>query len=266
MNDCLLDTAPGTTLFGIVPIADNPPGNSNIVVNGIVQVEKIRNARDYIALRQGDDIGYSPVEGEIETKLFLDFMQEAIRSGTSLSSNQTFIDMASEWNPKARGKENGIYKKTAVLLARRYKRWRKNSSKREAINAPESRQLLNALEHVPLNVTAEINDLMQPEDNPFSNLDHDIEAGNNDSQPLHIPRPATVRPVDVQRSYKKCRKCSDPTCKGGYSGICKVHNPGRKRTCAMAFKRKCGICKQQSCKGTNNRKKCPHFKEEHDRL
>jgi hypothetical protein len=266
MNDCLLDTAPGTTLFGIVPIADNPPGNSNIVVNGIVQVEKIRNTRDYIALRQGDDIGYSPVEGEIETKLFLDFMQEAIRSGTSLSSNQTFIDMASEWNPKARGKENGIYKKTAVLLARRYKRWRKNSSKREAINAPESRQLSNALEHVPLNVTAEINDLMQPEDNPFSNLDHDFEAGNNDSQPLHIPRPATVRLVDAQRSYKKCRKCSDPTCKGGYSGICKVHNPGRKRTCATAFKRKCGICKQQSCKGTNNRKKCPHFREEDDRL
>ena len=80
MNDCLLDTAPGTTLFGIVPFADNPPGNSNIVVNGIVQVEKIRNARDYIALRQGDDIGYSPVEGEIETKLFLDFMQEASNS------------------------------------------------------------------------------------------------------------------------------------------------------------------------------------------
>ena len=80
MTDCLLDTAPGTTLFGIVPFADNPPGNSNIVVNGIVQVEKIRNARDYIALRQGDDIGYSPVEGEIETKLFLDFMQEASNS------------------------------------------------------------------------------------------------------------------------------------------------------------------------------------------
>ena len=39
INDCLLDTAPGTTLFGIVPIANNLPGNSNIVVNGILQVE-----------------------------------------------------------------------------------------------------------------------------------------------------------------------------------------------------------------------------------
>ena len=96
---------------------------------------------------------------------------------------QTFIDMASEWNPSAKGKENGICQKSSVHLARRYKRWRKNSSKGEAINAPESRQLLNALDHVPLNVNAEINDLMQPGDNPSSNLDYDMVAGNNDTSP-----------------------------------------------------------------------------------
>ena len=133
-------------------------GNTTMVKNSVVQVAKIKNSDDYLSLRQGTDIPFKPVEGKIENELFVTFIKQAINSSTSLSSFQTFVDIADEWSRQARGNDNSIYMKRAIHIARLYKRYRDNLSKREAFNTTEAQQTINALEHAPTDVASRAED------------------------------------------------------------------------------------------------------------
>jgi len=88
-----------------------------------------------------------PVYGKAEYALFNRLMRHAIRESASLNSKVTFTTMADRWNGQAQGDDNKILKKLEVHLARHYKRWRRNQSKREAISKLDLKRLINALQH-----------------------------------------------------------------------------------------------------------------------
>ena len=186
-NDCLPQTQPGQSLYGIVPMHEEQL-NTKFVRNGVVDIQKIKTARDYVALRQGTNIPYLPVEGVQQNKLFVRLLKEAIDESSSLSSMQTFDE-------HVKGDENGIFNVTPVYLARRYKRWRQTASKKEAINTPECRRLINALEHVPDNLGNEIDDELNTVDVEFG-TDADIVPTN---AAIHGP---TLR-NDERREHRK---------------------------------------------------------------
>eukprot|EP00979_Chaetoceros_neogracilis_P019381 scaffold12244_cov1364-Chaetoceros_neogracile.AAC.1 len=132
----------GISPYGIVPSSTNAtaPQRDHAPSN------KITTSKDYIASRQQTDIPYLPVYGKEEYMLFNNLMKDAIREGTTLNSKSTFLTMADKWNEFARGDQNKIYYKSEVHLARHYKRWRKNQSKREAISHVSLKRLLEALQ------------------------------------------------------------------------------------------------------------------------
>jgi hypothetical protein len=245
---------PGTSLFGIVKMPGTT-GNTTMVKNSVVQVAKIKNSDDYLSLRQGTDIPFKPVEGKIENELFVTFIKQAINSSTSLSSFQTFVDIADEWSRQARGKDNSIYMKRAIHIARRYKRYRDNLSKREAFNTTEAQQTINALEHAPTDVS----------------MDHaeDLFSLGDQYQPLQeqiediLPAIQVTAQAPAVRKYQcKHPNCTLPTCSGGRFGICQQHEPHKKRKVKVKYSRKdfaCKVCDKKGCKGVSSRKRCPNF-------
>ena len=77
-NDCLPQTQPAQSLYGtIVPIHEEQL-NTKFVQNGVVDIQKITTTRDYVAVRQGTNIPYLPVEGVEPNKLFVRLLKEAI--------------------------------------------------------------------------------------------------------------------------------------------------------------------------------------------
>ena len=132
--------------YGVVPSSED----ENILFSE--GTKPIKTSRDYIAFRQGTDIAYLPVYGENDYKLFSELMKEAIKNGNSLNSKTTFATMAEKWNEIALGDTNKIYGKLEVHLARHYKRWQQNQSKREAISKVCLKSLLKTLQRtLPLN-------------------------------------------------------------------------------------------------------------------
>jgi hypothetical protein len=260
-NDSLPNTAPGTSLFGITPIEIVSEHQHERCTNNI------RNSSDYIALRQGSNIAYMPVKGKVENELFGELMRDAIKESQSLLSNNTFIQMARKWNEKALGKSNGIFKKGAIHLARRYKRWRKNKSRREAINNEESRNILKAVEQVTVieKQSEGIDDLFN-----MDNDSSDEDGRSHREQPAEgrtatiqqIPLAATTN-VPGKRKRKSCTNpgCADKFCNGPYGSDCtkdladgKPRKPKRKTTKRII--RHCQLCGQQKCRGKNKRESC----------
>jgi hypothetical protein len=269
-NDCLPQTQPGQSLYGIVPIHEEQL-NTKFVRNGVVDIQKIKTARDYVALRQGTNIPYLPVEGVQQNKLFVRLLKEAIDESSSLSSMQTFDAMAEKWKEHVKGDENGIFNVTPVYLARRYKRWRQTASKKEAINTPECRRLINALEHVPDNLGNEIDDELNTVDVEFG-TDAEIVPTN---AAIHGPtlrnderREHQGRKKRKSRAKKKCDRSSDPSCGSKYNGGgCNTHDPpGQyRKSPSKKLNRKrfiCKVCSTRGCKGVNNRKACPRYTNE----
>ena len=123
----------------------DPSDSSDVAVvkNGMF------TSTSYIAYRQGSLIPYLPVKGLAEHTLFRDYIMDAIANEQSLGASNTFIEMANKWNERARGAENGIYKKQLIHLVRKYKNYRKIRSKEDAINNPDAIELLNAVERLP---------------------------------------------------------------------------------------------------------------------
>ena len=116
----------------------DPSDSSDVAVvkNGMF------TSTSYIAYRQGSLIPYLPVKGLAEHTLFRDYIMDAIANEQSLGASNTFIEMANKWNERARGAENGIYKKQLIHLVRKYKNYRKIRSKEDAINNPDAIELL----------------------------------------------------------------------------------------------------------------------------
>ena len=129
--------------IGVVRIDPSDSSDVAVVKNGMF------TSTSYIAYRQGSLIPYLPVKGLAENTLFRDYIMDAIANEQSLGASNTFIEMANKWNERARGAENGIYKKQLIHLVRKYKNYRKIRSKEDAINNPDAIELLNAVERLP---------------------------------------------------------------------------------------------------------------------
>ena len=122
--------------IGVVRIDPSDSSDVAVVKNGMF------TSTSYIAYRQGSLIPYLPVKGLAENTLFRDYIMDAIANEQSLGASNTFIEMANKWNERARGAENGIYKKQLIHLVRKYKNYRKIRSKEDAINNPDAIELL----------------------------------------------------------------------------------------------------------------------------
>lgn len=124
-------------------------------------------------------------------------LKEAIDESLSLSSMQTFVNMAETWREHVKGDENGIFNVTPVYLARRYKRWRQTASKKEAINTPECQRLMIALEHIPLDLSNEMDDELNTVD---VELGTDVEIVPTNTA---IHGPTVHRKQSKQQGQKK---------------------------------------------------------------
>lgn len=168
--------------------------------------------------------------------------------------------MAQKWNERARGKENGIFKKQVVHLIRKYKNYKKLRSKEDAINNEEARALLSAVEYVP---------------NIQQNLPINDEYRNHVST-RDLPNARTSTTANItehgttQQIQKMKRKsCDTPGCVEKYGDTCPKKYS---RRCKLLeeqgvtfekLKRKAHIrscanpnCFDLNCKATNNRMRC----------
>jgi hypothetical protein len=227
----------------------------------------------YIAHRQGSDIAYLPVHGVRENTLFRDCIVDAVALGKSLGSSNTFRDIMNKWNEGARGAENGIYKKQVIHLVRKFKSYRKNRSKEDAINNPEAMALLNAVERIP--PTSVDGNVPADEFQNFTAAttaarDDDVLGGEtNDAGMIDVRQGVNNAGVQQTVSRKRNRRkrcdtegCFDrfgETCPKMYSKRCLlledqgVRQPRLTRT---PHPRKCGSCDITGCPAQNNRTKC----------
>lgn len=142
-NDCLCTSSP----FGICRIDSEDMSDVPVVKNGVF------TSTAYIAHRQGCDVGYLPVRGVAENSLFRDYIVDAVARGKTLGAMSTFEEMLDKWNRRARGTENGIFKKQLIYLVRKYKNFKRTRTKEDAINNPDAIELLKAVEQVPQQTT-----------------------------------------------------------------------------------------------------------------
>ena len=248
-NTYLPNTPPGTSLFGVTPIEQ--------VQNCPQATTKLQTSSEFIALRQGSDIAYRPVDGESENKLFVEPLLEAIRGGNSLSSSRTFVEMVIKRNEKARGNINGIYKKTIAHLARRNKRWWKNRSKKEAINNDKCRALLKDVEHVAT-IETPFDDLyqeawtqIQPAGTPFPQLGREIV-------------PIIQQQLVGKQKRKLCTnpKCTYAFCEGPFGSVCTkniedgIISTKAKQKTKTTFVCKYALCRNSTCPGKNDHSRC----------
>jgi len=262
-NDCLCTTSP----FGVVRIDGSDSSDVPVVKNGMF------TSTSYIAHRQGSNIAYLPVHGVRENTLFRDCIVDAVALGKSLGSSNTFRDIMNKWNEGARGAENGIYKKQVIHLVRKFKSYRKNRSKEDAINNPEAMALLNAVERIP--PTSVDGNVPADEFQNFTAAttaarDDDVLGGEtNDAGMIDVRQGVNNAGVQQTVSRKRNRRkrcdtegCFDrfgETCPKMYSKRCLlledqgVRQPRLTRT---PHPRKCGSCDITGCPAQNNRTKC----------
>lgn len=273
-NDAL-PPSPHVSLFGITPIISE----YNKETQSHTAFIPGRNGKDFLASRQGSNIAFLPVaNSKHENTLYAEFMQDALRTGSSLGRLRTFEDMAKKWNQRARGKVNNIYKKLPIHLVRHYKEWRKRKSRKEATNTPECNALLNALEHVVTmdsNIDPLVSDTREPRPLSFSRvastLTNDTTTATTstttDQRGAAASSSGNVQIHFLKRTSKRCgsAECKKDislwqACKGGYDRkLCRLIPSNLRVKRKVLNKRVCQVCLEGDCPGHNKRSRCPKY-------
>jgi hypothetical protein len=81
-------------------------------------------------------------------------VEAALRHRQSFMSADTFKKMADTWNTvHAKGATNNIYMKHPEHLTNHYKKWKKNQSRKDAIQDANAQPIRSAVEHVPVSLS-----------------------------------------------------------------------------------------------------------------